>query len=231
MCVVSGDPTQDAFAAYFRPEDDTPITTEPAAQRSDAPTGRLFRSSGAPETAAIPALKPDQRSKLRTVQIRTDAPAAAADATVTSSTTPAAPEARMARSERRSTRDRESTAGPGMRPLAVFIVVVGGSLIVGALDVLLGAGLGPIWGMALVLLAGLAGARVRRGDGVYAVTAPAIAALAAVLTVAQFDLGGSAGSLFDRVVVAFFALGDNWLWIAGATALAGLLVAIRSRRR
>lgn len=227
MCVVSGDATQDAFAAYFRPEDDTPLANEPAVQRSDAPTGRLFRSSGAPETAAIPALKPDQRSKLRTVQIRTDAPAAAA---TTAATTPAAPEARMARPERRSTRDRGAT-GPGMKPLAVFIVVVGGSLIVGALDVLLGAGLGPIWGIALVLLAGLAGARVRRGDGVYAVTAPAIAALAAVLTVAQFDLGGSAGSLFDRVVVAFFALGDNWLWIAGATTLAGLLVAVRSRRR
>ena len=221
---MTGDPVEDeAYASLFRPAEPEPERVAPA-------TGRLFRSGGAPEgTDAIPALDPGLRGRLRTVSER-DEPEAEA-AVTTSRERRSAPKAASRRARRESAvLDRREPTGPGLRARGVLVIVFGVALLTGLADVLLGAGLGWIWGLGLVLASGYAALRVRVGDGTFAITAPAIAALASVVTVAQLDTGGSAGSLLDRAVVAFFSLGDNWPWILGATALAGVLVAVRTRR-
>jgi hypothetical protein len=119
----------------------------------------------------------------------------------------------------------------GIAPIAAIGVVCVVTLVLGLLDVLLGAGLGWIWGLGMLISSAYAAFAVRLGDGTYAVTAPAIAALLSVITVAQLNLGASGGSLFDRAVVAFFALGDHWTWIIGSTLLALIVVGLRSRTR
>ena len=124
-----------------------------------------------------------------------------------------------------------TSTGPGLTPAMVLILVIVVTLVAGLVDVLLGAGLGWIWGVGMLLSSAYAAFAVRRGDGTYAATAPAIAALVSVVTVGQLNLGASGGSLFDRAVVAFFALGDHWTWIVGSTVLALVIVAIRARTR
>lgn len=122
-------------------------------------------------------------------------------------------------------------SGPGLRPVAIISIVVVVTVLAGLIDVLIGAGLGWIWGIAMLVSSAYAAFAARRGDGTYAVTAPAIAAQVSVVTVAQFNLGASGGSLFDRAVVAFFALGDHWTWIMGSTVLALVIVLVHSRTR
>lgn len=122
-------------------------------------------------------------------------------------------------------------SGPGLAPVAVYGVVILVTLVTGLIDVLIGAGLGWIWGVGMLLSSAYAAFAARKGDGTYAVTAPATAALISVITVGQLNLGASGGSLFDRAVVAFFALGDHWTWIVGSTLLALAIVLIRPRLR
>ena len=261
MWDVTGDPTQDdAYAALFRPEAPAPteppvtaeaetaepVAEEPAAAPTAASTGRLFRSSAAGEaTAAIPALRSDQVRGLRTVGAGAIAAAPAPSVAISTSTsTPTiTPEPVMDQAPTRAGRRREKAArtpegsrasaprGAGLGPAAVLLVVVVVTLVAGLIDVLIGAGLGWIWGVGMLVSSGYAAFAARRGDGTYAVTAPAIAALASVLTVAQLNLGASGGSLFDRAVVAFFALGDHWTWIVGSTVIALVIVAVRARTR
>lgn len=226
---MTGDPVEDeAYASLFRPADPVPAPPQEEPARAASGTGRLFRSGGVPDgTDAIPALAPEQRTRLRTVSERTDPGPEAAVAA------PARPARQPRGASRRGSRRasaRTEPGGPGLRARGVMVIVVGVALLLGLADVLLGGGLGWIWGIGLVAASGYAAARVRAGDGTFAVTAPAIAALASVLTVAQLDAGGSAGSLLDRAVIAFFGLGDNWAWILGATALAAVIVAVRRRR-
>lgn len=233
---MNGDPTKDdAFAALFRPEEpaapetvDVELEVAESTPEHKAPTstGRLFRSNTAvTETAAIPALRSDQVRVLRTVNA----------ASITES--PAVEEVQVERI--RPTKERSVKAKPervksnerGLAPLAVIGVVCIVTLLAGLVDVLLGAGLGWIWGVGMLISSAYAAFAARRGDGTYAVTAPAIAALLSVITVAQMNLGASGGGLFDRAVVAFFALGDHWTWIIGSTLVALIIVAVRARTR
>lgn len=256
---VPGDPTQDdAFASLFRPE--TPAAPEarieqeavsspaqtPAPPTPVTSTGRLFRSSAANgDTDAIPALRSDQARRLRTVgaaasseppRVVISSTAAAPAITPEAMPMPAAAEPGNARRAAKEPRESKAPrtarpAGPGLPGgLAVLLVVVV-SLVAGLIDVLIGAGLGWIWGVGMVVSSAYAAFATRSGDGTYAVTAPPIAALVSVVTVAQFNLGASGGSLFDRAVVAFFALGDHWTWIIGSTLLALVIVLVRSRTR
>ena len=256
---VTPDPTQDdAFASLFRPEPTTPAVpdAEPApvqaaeqsaeqpleqeAPRPAPATGRLFRSTAAAgDTAAIPALRADQARALRTVgaAAASTPPSVVISTASTPTITPEpmvmdAPASRRSHARRTPRQERPASAsGPGLAPGIVLLVVIVVTLIAGLIDVLIGAGLGWIWGIGMLASSAYAAFAARRGDGTYAVTAPAIAALASVLTVAQLNLGASSGSLFDRAVVAFFALGDHWTWIVGSTLLALAIVAVRARTR
>ena len=256
---MSGDPTQDdAFASLFRPEppaapeppandaveatDDAPVDPErdEPTPRPATSTGRLFRSSTASEeTGAIPALRSDQARGLRTVgaaaTMSAPAPAVVIStgsvnaAVITPEPTPSA----NAKQKRRDAKEPRMAApsGPGLAPAAVVLLVVVVTVVAGFIDVLIGAGLGWIWGVGMLLSSAYGAFAARRGDGTYAVSAPAIAALVSVLTVAQLNLGASGGSLFDRAVVAFFALGDHWTWIIGSTVVALVVVVVRARTR
>ena len=229
---------------------ETPPTATPAPAR-EAETGRLFRSIDAdPATGAIPALRGDERRHLHTVGTRGSHREPVVDtATVTSGgaegaahEAPEAPtgrrQAEYGKNRRRNKRTDSKRAavpaavpsGPGLRAIGVFVVVIAVTLLLGLVDVLLGPGLGPIFGVGLLLSSVYGAFAVRRDDAVYAVTAPPIAALLAVVTVGQLNAGASADSLTGRVIVAFFALADNWMWIIGSTLLALVIVVVRSMR-
>ena len=250
----SDDTTYEADAAYgdgtFAVEHaptPTPAAeaAEPAAREVE--TGRLFRSAEAdPATEAIPALRGDERRRLRTV-----GPHSKTAATSTPVAERAAPEPGPRDAARSRLRDGGSPkkgrrgkradssrsalpaavpSGPGLRAIGVFVVVIAVTLLLGLVDVLLGGGLGPIFGVGLLLSSAYGAFAVRRDDAIYAITAPPIAALLTVITVGQINVSASSSSLTGRVIASFFALADNWIWVIGSTLLALIIVAVRSVR-
>lgn len=221
---------------------------------SHADTGRLFRSQGVTgRDDAVLALASDHFGRLRTLR-RSETPEpivapAPPDAIVVDDAGPAVPaddlgvnvgvnvqaaaaveEVPVTRRARRraaadSHRSRQITGG------AVYLIVIGVTLIVGFINAWLSDGdLGWPTGLALAVSTVYAALTVRRQDDVVAIIVPPLAFLAAALTAGQLFLGAADASILNRAVVVFFTLADNWPWIIGSTLAALVIVLVRRRR-
>lgn len=194
----------------------------------DSGTGRLFRSVGAaaiPE--AIPALTSSQAGRLRTVGhgdvevVRVETVGSDAGPT------PATPQAPAEYAP------RETPAPPRregrITAIGVYAGVIGLTTLVAIAQVLIFGGQ-PGWmaGATLVIVSIAAALGVRRSDDATAIIAPPLAFLVVALTAGQ--ISGVGETLTSRAVAAFFVLGNNWMWIVGATLAALVIIALRRRR-
>lgn len=251
-------PAEDeAYRALFRPGDGIEPAAQPAVKREPTDTGRLFRSNRA-ETAdtSIVALGSDQVAKLRTVQISSGASAPISNKpaplagllppatgrvgpaiiTIAPDTNvpavlaldePSGPKAR--RSFRNSTTPKHDR---GLRPVGVYVVVIGATLLASLIDIFIGgAGLGLTTGLVLLIASVYAALAVRTGDLAVAVIAPPIAFFIAAITFGQIGVTVTGGVLIGRAVAVFFTLADNWLWVIGSTLIALIIVIVRAQRR
>ena len=253
-------PAEDeAYSAMFRPVDSVPSApvAAPAQIREPVDTGRLFRTNRAETQAvAIVALGTDQGSKLRTLQVSSSelppistasAPLAGllpptsgrvAPAVIAITPDAQSPAVRVldepsGRKARRSFRNSDSAPrARGLRPVGVYAVVIGATLLFGLVDVFVGgAGLGLVTGLALLIASAFAALTVRAGDLAVAVIAPPIAFFLAAITIGQIGVTITGGALIGRGVSVFFTLADNWLWVIGSTLLALAIVIVRAQRR
>ena len=241
----------EAYSSLFRPPDDVP----PAKNREPADTGRLFRSSRTTTGAdAIVAVGSDRVGTLRTLQViegearpvapaplagllpptpRRTAPAVIAitpDADLPALVAIGEPRGRRAR--RTFTNSTNSTQTRGLRPIGVYAIVIGSTLLFGCIDIFVGgAGLGLVTGLALLISSGYAALTVRAGDLAVAVIAPPIAFFLAAITVGQIGVTITGGALIGRAVAVFFTLADNWAWVIGSTLIALIIVIVRAQRR
>jgi hypothetical protein len=206
-------------------------------------TGRLFRSQGVVgSSAAVLALSSDHGGRLRTLS-RTDVPPPSDAAPVhapmpstsglnddegSSESEPIEPA--PDRREPRQRRERAS-GGPGLRAGAVYLLVIGVTVLVAFINALIANGnVGWPTGLALLLVTVYCALKVRREDDLVAIITPPIAFFLAAITAAQLFLGSAQHSLLNRAVVAFFTLANNWIWIIGATVVAVVIVLVRRRR-
>ena len=253
-------PAEDeAYRALFRPVESVPSApvTPPAQSREPVDTGRLFRTNRSESSAvAIVALGTDQVSKLRTLQVSSsevpqisNAPAPLAGllpptssrvAPVVIAITPDAqsPAVKVldepnGRKARRSFRNSDSAPrARGLRPVGVYAVVIGATLLFSLVDIFVGgAGLGFVTGVALLISSAFAALTVRTGDLAVAVIAPPIAFFIAAITIGQIGVTITGGALIGRGVAVFFTLADNWLWVIVSTLLALAIVIVRAQRR
>ena len=194
----------------------------------DPGTGRLFRSVGAtatPET--IPALTSSQMSRLLTV-----APAPQEVVRVETGGSDAVPSLESAQPPSEYTpRDAPTAKAREGRitALGVYAGVIGLTALVAAAQVVTFGG-PPGWmaGATLVIVSIAAALGVRRSDDSTAIIAPPLAFLVVALTAGQ--ISGAGETLTSRAVAAFFVLGNNWMWIMGATLASLVIVALRRRR-
>ena len=122
-----------------------------------------------------------------------------------------------------------STAG--LRAGGVYLIVIGVTVIIGFANALLGGGsLGWPTGIALLVSSVYTALTVRREDDYSAFLTPPLAFAVAALTAGQLFLGSNESGLLNRLVVAFFSLADNWIWIIGSTLIALIIVLVRRRR-
>ncbi len=225
-----------------------------------ADTGRLFRSQGVEgHSEAVLALDSGRFSRLRTLERDTGAaPAVVTTAAVAETSEPsyeptpedaavasllapppadvyappgdALPAADSRRSSRRS-RGARAAGSAGLRAGGVYLIVIGVTVIIGFANALLGGGtLGWPTGVALLASSVYASLTVRREDDYSAFLTPPLAFAAAALTAGQLFLGSNESGLLNRLVVAFFSLADNWVWIIGSTLIALIIVLVRRRR-
>ena len=245
-------PAEDeAYSSLFRPPDDVP----PAKNSQPADTGRLFRSSRATTGAdAIAAVSSDRVGKLRTLQVidgeaRPVAPAPLAGllpptprrtAPAVIAITPdadlpalvAIDEPRGRRARRTFTNSTNTTPTRGLRPIGVYAIVIGSTLLFGCIDIFVaGAGLGLVTGLGLLISSAFAALTVRTGDLAVAVIAPPIAFFIAAITIGQIGVTITGGALIGRGVTVFFTLADNWLWVIVSTLIALAIVIVRAQRR
>ncbi len=206
-----------------------------------ADTGRLFRSQGATEhPEAVLALASDHFGRLRTLDRRQDGepPPVLADAgplPVDAADDADAEEVVMSGSTRRRRRgsadDDPRHRTRGITGGAVYLIVIGVTVLVSFANALLSDGdLGWPTGLALLASSVYAALTVRREDDYVAIIVPPVAFLVAALTAGQLFLGSAEGSLLNRAVVVFFALADNWYWIIGTTIAALAIVLVRRAR-
>ncbi len=206
-------------------EDVAPAREVPA---MDPGTGRLFRSVGAAAVPdAIPALTSSQAGRLKSVRdreqdvlrIETIRPDVIVDEEPPPIPIEYAP------------RELEPSVGHEGRVtgIGVYVGVIGLTSVIALGQVLIFGGQ-PGWmaGVALVLVSIAAALGVRRSDDVTAIIAPPLAFAVVALTVGQ--ISGAGDTLTSRAVTAFFILGNNWMWIVGATVAALVIVALRRRR-
>ena len=234
---------------------------QPAAESAPPPasppvdTGRLFRSQGVSDHPdAVLALSSDHFGRLRTLKRDKGDDAAApaptegaatsqeeaVHAVVVGSAATALDQGDLGpltiddqavsgrRSDRRSRGSHEGrTIGAG----AVYLIVIGVTVLVGFANALLSGGsLGWPTGVALVISSVYAALTVRRDDDTVAFLTPPVAFFLAALTAGQVFVDSLEGSLLNRAVILFFTLADNWYWIIGATAAALVIVLVRRRR-
>jgi hypothetical protein len=128
-------------------------------------------------------------------------------------------------------RDRRATSPDGLRAGAVYLLVIGVTLVVGVVNAFIANGnVGWPTGLALVIVSVYCALKVRRDDDLVAIITPPIAFFVVAVTAAQLFLGSAQHSLLNRAVVAFFTLANNWPWIIGATVAALVIVLVRRRR-
>jgi hypothetical protein len=245
---VSGEHPSDAdpFDRLFRPGDaevEADAAPGPRIIRPDAtaPTGRLFRSSGAEADDALPAL-PEQRPSQPRATMPTPEVEVAAMVIEEEEAAPEPPEPRRTarRESRRMARGEIMDASPrrrsarGLTPLGVCIAVFGTTLLVGAAEALVrmappyGPGLGWATGIALVAVTAYAAAAVRRTNLMLPVVLPPLAFALAELTVGQIGLVPPGSPFIKRAVDTFFALGQAWVWMVGAVALGLVICLVRA---
>ncbi|MDO9486581.1 MAG: hypothetical protein Q7K25_11045 [Actinomycetota bacterium] len=239
------DPSQDDdFRSLFRPAEAGPEPTpelepiaapEPArVPTSSSGTGRLFRSRGATaESDTLVALSADEAAHLRTMSVKPEASVVANPAAVapTPSLAPilAAPPVEF--SEEFADMAQRQRHEPGLAPAAVYILVIGVTLIAGLIDSQLGgAGLGWITGIAFLLSSIYCAARVRLSEVSVSVIAPPIAFAITAITVGQIGQSRAGGALLAWVNNSFFSLADNWFWVIGTTVVCLAIAVVRSRR-
>jgi len=229
-------PAEDqAYSALFRPVESVPSAPVDRAPSTPADTGRLFRTNRAEtQTVAIVALGTDQMSRLRTLQVSSsEVPAVIAITPDAQSPAVKVLDEPNGRKARRSFRNSDSAPRVrGLRPVGVYAVVIGATLLFGLVDVFVGgAGLGLVTGLGLLISSAFAALTVRTGDLAVAVIAPPIAFFIAAITIGQIGVTITGGALIGRGVTVFFTLADNWLWVIVSTLLALAIVIVRAQRR
>jgi len=236
---IAPDPTPEAA-----PE--PPAEAVPAAvPEVGVDTGRLFRSQGVeghPET--VLALETGRFTRLKTLERTSvemtpvpDPSDSGADPEVASliGADPAAGVSMSGREPRAGRTRQPRTLGArsarGITGVAVAIIVIGVTVLVGLANAMLGDGiLGWPTGIALLASSTYAAIAVRRSSDTIAFLMPPVAFLLATVTVGQAFLGPTKASLLGRAEVTFTTLGTNWVWIIGSTIVALVIVLVRRRR-
>ncbi len=216
----------------------------PPAPATTVDTGRLFRSQGVSDAeAAVLALNSDHGGKLRTL-VRVDedpsVPVRVNSAVAATGTGMVVDDPELqddvpvkeTRSERRKQAPREIThRSPGISAGAVYLIVIGATVIVGMVNAWLGKGeLGAPTGIALLVSSVYCAWRVRREDDVVAIIIPPIAFFIAAITAGQLFRGTTSGGLLNRAQLVFFTMAYNWYWVIGTTVIVVVLVLVRRRR-
>ncbi len=222
--------------------EDAPAPPAPAAT---VDTGRLFRSQGVTDVdAAVLALTSDHGGKLRTLVRVDDDPSipvrvnSAVSATGTGLVVDDAAvlddePVTESRSDRRKhgTPREISHRSPGISAGAVYLIVIGATVLVGFINAWLGKGeLGAPTGIALLVSSVYCAWRVRREDDVVAIIIPPIAFFIAAITAGQMFRGTTGGGVLNRAQLVFFTMAYNWYWVIGTTVVAVVLVLFRRRR-
>ena len=250
-------PLDPDYADLFRPDDQSSAPAPPAAPERpvDAPspapeppaepvdTGRLFRSQGVTgNSQAVLALSSDHFGRLKTLARDTDLPAPVprvstelqetTDGQEAESSNEAPADPTSVDSIAVTGRSHRGSMGRTIRAGAVYLIVIGVTVVVGFANALLADGvIGWPTGVALLVSSVYAALVVRREDDTVAFIVPPVAFLLAALTAGQVFVDSLEGSLINRAVVLFFTLADNWVWIIGSTLAALVIVLIRRRRR
>jgi hypothetical protein len=231
-------PTEDPYAALFRPEPEPePVPepeVEPELELEPAPapapaTGRLFRSVGASAVeGAVPAISASQAGKLRSM-VPASAPTPPPVVIAPDSAPPAAAVASVVTIDGPSEVAVKARGGGALTGMGVYAVVIGATVAVAFVNVLFfGPDINAITGVALAVVSVIAALLVRRADDVTAIIAPPLAFGLAAITAAQIGL--TTTTLANRFITAFFTLGNNWYWIIGSTLAAMAIVAVRRRK-
>ena len=239
------DPAQDDdFRSLFRPAEALPEPIpepapipEPEAPRAPASssgTGRLFRSRGAQsDSDTLVALSADEAAHLRTMSLQPAASAVAvsAAAPVEAVLAPPVAELQGESPEELAAMANRRRQEPGLAPSAVYILVIGITVIAGLIDSKVsGAGLGWITGIALLLSSVYCAVRVRVSEVSVSVIAPPLAFGIAAVTVGQIGQSRAGGAVLAWVNNSFFTLADNWFWVIGTTLTCLAIAVVRSRR-
>lgn len=239
------DPAQDDdFRALFRPAESTPEPAPepepiaepepPRAPAASSGTGRLFRSRGAEaESNTLVALSAAEAAQLRTMSIEPESVVAVvADAApIAPVVAPVIEVQQGERAEEQADMARRQRQEPGLAPSAVYVIVIGVTLIAGLIDSKVsGAGLGWITGIALLLSSVYCAVRVRVSEVSVSVIVPPIAFGIAAITVGQIGQSRAGGALLAWVNNSFFTLADNWFWVIGTTLVCLAIAVVRSRR-
>lgn len=209
----------------------------PAREAAAPRTGRLFRSTGAPDdTEALLAVPTSQASKLRTLKQGDQAPAAP----VVIGALPVVVEdvvveREPARSPLRRRESRVDEASEHRGPRTGSLTAIGAYVIVIAVTVILALGSALIFGQAMGILTGVgliatsvfSALAIRRNDDINAIFAPPIAYFLTIVTAGQIGL--NVQSFSGRLVEIFFLMGTNWIWLAASVLAALIIVALRRR--
>ena len=239
------DPAQDDdYRSLFRPAEALPepipepspvlVPETPRAPASGAGTGRLFRSRGAQgDSDALVALSADEAAHLRTMSLQpaTSAAAVAAAAPIAPVLAPQLVELQDQSPEELAPMANRRRQEPGFAPSAVYILVIGITVIAGLIDSKVsGAGLGWITGIALLVSSVYCAVRVRVSEVSVSVIAPPIAFGIAAVTVGQIGQSRAGGAMLAWVNNSFFNIADNWFWVIGTTLTCLAIAVVRSRR-
>jgi len=222
-------PMEDFNSGFMAPVADLEVS----GAQSPAPSGRLYRSSGAEGPAAAVAIPALAQEPVRITTDPTASPAA--------DYPPASPSARRASSSSFTSAalleddvEEVSSARPSKSPRRTFrisgqsagltyngavVVIMASTIIVGFIDALLNHKLGWLTGVALLASAIYAALNVRIADA----WAPAILAplgfMAATLTAGQLTRGSSGSLLIREGYMIFRSLAVNAPWIIAATVI------------
>ena len=125
---------------------------------------------------------------------------------------------------------RGAHAAPGIRASGVWLVVIGVTVLVAFADVIVVGAVNWITGLALMAASVYGAFMVRMADWPIAVIAPPLAMFLAVVTAGQLTLGPITDLLVNEALMIVITLGNNVLWIFGATVAALVIVLLRRSR-